>query len=82
MRSIEVIDISYIENEAYRAFRRASQLSVTSIKAMLAITVPFIGTLNVCSAQREHYYFRSASTSEEVVLISYIGYVFSLPSLY
>ena len=50
MRPIEVIDISYMENEAYRAFRRASQLSVTSFKAMLAIAVPFIGTLNVCSA--------------------------------
>ena len=47
MRSIEVIDISYIENEAYRTFRRASQLSGTAVETMLAIAVPITVTVNV-----------------------------------
>ena len=50
MRSIEVTDISYIENEAYRAFRGASQPSGTSVEVILAIAVPVIEVVDVYSA--------------------------------
>ena len=43
-------DRHFLYDEAYRAFRRASQLSETSINAMLAIDYPNIVTVNVKSA--------------------------------
>ena len=83
MRSTEVIDIPYIENEAFRAFRRASQLSGTSVKAMLANAVPVVGLVIKCTQrfQREIKGGLSCQLSR-VFDISYVGYVFSLLGLY